>query len=66
MYLSIHVVLCIDKIPGYFISAIYLPLPVNSYCFFGDFLQVPESHRHGKLTAGGSSVRVRHRKVASA
>lgn len=33
-----------------------LTLPVNSYCFFGDFFQVPESHRHGKLTAGGSSV----------
>lgn len=30
---------------------------VNSYCFFGYFLQVPESHRHGKLTAGGSPRR---------
>lgn len=29
-------------------------LPVNTDCFFGDFLQVSESHRHGKLTAGRS------------
>lgn len=30
---------------------------VNAYCFFGDFLQVSESHRHGKLAAGGSPGR---------
>lgn len=39
-----------------------LPLPVNSYCFFRDFFQVSESHCHWELTAGGSSVRVRHTK----
>ena len=36
------------------------PLPVNSHCFFGDFFQVSESHRHGKLTAGGSPVGARN------
>lgn len=35
----------------------HLSLPVDSYCFFWDFLQVSESHCHGKLTAGGSPGR---------
>lgn len=33
-----------------------LASPVNAHCFFGDLLQVPESHCHGKFTASGSSV----------
>lgn len=38
-------------------------IPVNSYCLFRDFFQVSESHRHGKLTAGSTSVTPTHRKV---
>lgn len=38
------------------LSAVLLALPVNSYCFFGDLLQVSESHCHGKFSAGGSPV----------
>lgn len=41
-----------------FIYIICFQLPVNSYCFFGDFLQVSVSHCHGKLTARGSPVGV--------
>lgn len=38
-------------------------VPVNSYGLFRDLFQVSESHRHGKLTAGGPSVTAKHRNV---
>lgn len=42
-----------------FMQIFLLYLPVNAHCFFGDFFQVSEPHRHRKLAAGRSSRRVK-------
>lgn len=52
-FMSIKCIFDVNKVSEFYILFCF-PLPVNAYCFFGSFLQVSESHRHGKLAACGS------------